>query len=460
MFKRNNYGYIKTDVSLSIDVSINYLVPTIRYSKQSPNFILDSSYIVYDNNDKDLRKKIKNFSFDKNNFLYNNTNIQSTTEINNILKDLSSSIPLIEISGVSMYKINTDAIFATNADLPNDISDILLTDIFNNDLKYSKVSNRDLSMHFVQDPNNIIIELSGNTENTYIIDKYNKYSDLGIKINYRTTEISNIDMCFNIFKIDETHINSEFNYNLYGQNEISYNLIYYKNFTFTDQTSINIDISISLRTTDLSFVYKHQKVNKNPLIENNIIYYEISYNNIKRELKRFIDISNSKSIPEISLNSLIINDANVYNTDITKLSNKNLTFNIDTSYSDISSILHNYEISDNFYNNFDIGREIDVSLTTLNRFNPYETDLSILYNNRYEYKINPINVIYKISKDSITLKTNNVFVTFYNNKRFTFDICNNILKEQIYLDDISNNKEFYNDISIIEISENTIDISL
>ena len=88
-------------------------------------------------------------------------------------------------------------------------------------------------------------------------------------------------MCFNIFKIDETHINSKFNYNLYGQNEISYNLIYYKNFTFTDQTSTKIDISISLRTTDLSFVYKHQKVNKNPLIANNIIYYEISYNNIK-----------------------------------------------------------------------------------------------------------------------------------------------------------------------------------
>ena len=94
-------------------------------------------------------------------------------------------------------------------------------------------------------------------------------------------------MCFNIFKIDETHINSEFSYNSYGENDISYNLIYYKNFIHTNNGANNtIDISISLRNTDLSFVYKHKDVNKNPLIENNIIYYEISHNAINTKLKR------------------------------------------------------------------------------------------------------------------------------------------------------------------------------
>ena len=456
LFKLNNYGYINNDVSLTIDISINYVTPTIRYSEKSPNYILDNSYIVYDNTNNELRNKIINFTFDKNNFLYNNTNIQSDIEINNILKDLSSSIPLIEISGISMYKINTDATFTTNEFSPNDISDISLSDIFGNELKYS-LSNRDLSMYFVQDLNNIIIELSGNTQNTYIIDKYNKYSELGIKIDNNTTDISNIDMCFNIFEIDETHINSEFSYNLYGNNEISYNLTYNKNFIHTknsvDSTiDIPINISISLRNTDLSFVYKHKDVNKNPLIGNNIIYYEINYNNIDITLKRYINIENN-SIPEISLNSLILSNSNVYN-----LSNKNLTLNIDTSYSDISSILHNYEISDNFYNNFDIGKEIDISLTNLISLNPHETDLSVLYNNRYENVTNPLNIIYEMSYNTIINK-DNVSVNFHNNIPFTFDICNNILDQQIYLDDISNNKEFYNDISIIEITENTKDIS-
>ena len=459
LFKLNNYGYINNDVSATIDISINYVVPTIRYSEKSPNYIQDSSYIVYDNIDNALRNKIINFTFDKNNFLYNNTNIQSAIEINNILKDLSSSIPLIEISGVSMYKINTDASFIINANYPNDISDISLSDIFGNELKYSSASNRDLSMYFVQDSNNIIIELSGNTENTYIIDKYNKYSDLGIKIDDSITEINNIDMCFNIFKIDETHINSEFSYNSYGENDISYNLIYYKNFIHTNNGANNtIDISISLRNTDLSFVYKHKDVNKNPLIGNNIIYYEISHNAINTKLKRYINIVNN-SRPEISLNSLILSNSNVK-----KLSNKNLTLNIDTSYSDISSILHNYEISDNFYNDFDIGKEIDISLTNLISLNPHETDLSVLYNKRYENVTNPLNIIYEINYITIINKDkdkdkDNISVNFHNNIPFTFDICNNILKEQIYLNDISNNKEFYNDISIIEITENTKDIS-
>jgi len=453
LFKLNNYGYINNDISATIDISINYVVPTIRYGEKSQNFILDNSYIVYDDDKQTLRSKIINFSFDKNKFLYNNTNIRSETEINSILQDLSRCIPLIEISGISMYKINTDASFTTNADLPNDISDISLSDIFGNELKYSLASNRDLSMYFVQDLNNIFIELSGNTQNTYIIDKYNKYSDLGIKIDDSITEISNIDMCFNIFEIDETHINSEFSYNLYGQNEISYNLIYYKNFIHRKNNVGNpIDISISLRNIDLSFVYKHQEVNKNPLLGNNIIYYEISHNNIKRELKRYINIVNN-SIPEISLNSSILSNSNVLN-----LSNKDLTLNIDTLYSDISSILHNYEISDNFYNNYDIGREIDISLTNLISLNPRETDLSVLYNNRYENVTNPLNIIYEISYNTIINK-DNVSVRFHNNIPFTFDICNNILDQQIYLDDISNNKEFYNDISIIEITENTKDIS-
>ena len=71
--------------------------------------------------------------------MYNNTNIQSKTEINNILKDLSSSIPLIEISGISMYKINTNAEFINNIISPTDTSDISLTDIFNNELKYEPI---------------------------------------------------------------------------------------------------------------------------------------------------------------------------------------------------------------------------------------------------------------------------------------------------------------------------------
>lgn len=452
LFKLNNYGYISNDVSKNIDICINYVVPTIRYSEKSQNFIADTSYIVHDNNVSDLKNKIIKFSFDKNKFLYNNTNIRSETEINSILQDLSTCIPLIEISGISMYKINEDASFIINASDNNDLSDISLSDIFGNQLKYGGELNTALSMYFVENINNIIIELSGNTETTYIIDKYNKYTDHGIKIDDSIIEISNIDMCFNIFKTDVTHIKPEFDYDSYGKNEISYNLIYYKKYTYDNAI---VDISISLRNTDLSFVYKHKEEPKNPLLGNNIIYYEISHNNINRKLKRYINIVNKKSTPEISLNSSIFGNSNVLN-----LSNKNLTFNIDTTYSDLSSILHNYEISDNFYNDYDIGREIDISLTNLNSLNPHETDLSVLYNSRYEYTTNPLNIIYEISNNNTIINTDNVSVKFHNNIPYTFDICNNnILEQQIYLDDISNNKEFYNDISIIEITENTKDIS-